>query len=150
MLKERLIPVSFIEGEQVSLKGRNLKTHHPTTKLAPRRYGPFLIDKKLSPVTYRLTLPPSMKIHPVTTFPPFRLPHAYYRLSSLNPVRIPCFVSHVTFPSTITLLLIITCRRDSSSSLSRTLTHYAYPLISDALYDTSTRCGRSFPGLSCI
>ena len=63
--KERLIPINLDEGEQVWLEGRNLKTHHPTTKLAPRRYGPFLVDKKLSPVTYRLTLPPSMKIHPV-------------------------------------------------------------------------------------
>ena len=42
-----------------------MKTHHPTAKLAPQRYGPFPIDKKSSPVTYRLTLPPSMKIHPV-------------------------------------------------------------------------------------
>ena len=63
--KERLIPIDLDEGEQVWLEGRNLKTHHPTTKLAPRRYGPFLVDRKLSPVTYRLTLPPSMKIHPV-------------------------------------------------------------------------------------
>ena len=51
---------------------------------------------------------------------------------------------------TITLPFIVTCRRGSSSSLSRTLTHYAYPLISATLYDTRTRCGRPFPGLSCI
>ena len=36
------------------------------------------------------------------------------------------------------------------SLLSQTLTHYAYLLISDILYDTQTRCGRPFPGLSCI
>ena len=65
MSKEHLILVNFDKGEQVWLKGRNLKTHHPTTKLAPRQYGPFLIDRKLFPVTYHLTLPPSMKIHPV-------------------------------------------------------------------------------------
>ena len=65
MSKERLIPVNFKEGEQVWLEGRNLKTHHPTTKLAPQQYGPFLINRKLPPVTYHLTLPPSMKIHPV-------------------------------------------------------------------------------------
>ena len=34
-------------------------------KLAPHQYGPFLIDKKLSPVTYCLILPSSMKIHPI-------------------------------------------------------------------------------------
>jgi hypothetical protein len=53
------------EGEQVWLEGRHLKTHHPTTKLAPCCYGPFKVATKLSPVTYHLTLPPSMKIHPV-------------------------------------------------------------------------------------
>jgi hypothetical protein len=63
--KERLIPINLDEGKQVWLEGRNLKTHHLTAKLAPRRYGPFRVDKKLSPVTYRLTLPLSMKIHPV-------------------------------------------------------------------------------------
>ena len=63
--KEWLIPVNFEEGEQVWLKGRNLKTHHPTAKLAPQQYGPFPIDKKLSLVMYRLTLPLGMKIHPV-------------------------------------------------------------------------------------
>ena len=65
MSKEHLIPVQFKEGEQVWLEGRNLKTHHLTAKLAPHRYSPFLIAKKLSPVTYHLALPPSMKIHPI-------------------------------------------------------------------------------------
>ena len=63
--KEKPIPTTFDEGEQVWLEGQNLKTHHPMAKLAPRRYGPFRIAKKLSPVTYRLTLPVTMKIHPV-------------------------------------------------------------------------------------
>ena len=63
--KEKPIPVAFSKGDQVWLEGRNLKTHHPTVKLAPRRYSPFPIARKLSPVTYRLTLPATMKIHPV-------------------------------------------------------------------------------------
>ena len=33
--KEKLIPITFNEGDQVWLEGRNLKTHHPTAKLAP-------------------------------------------------------------------------------------------------------------------
>ena len=82
-------------------------------------------------------------------FPPFNLPDTYCRLHSQSCPH-SHFVDHVTFPSTVTLLFIITYRRGSSSSLSRTLTHYAYLLISDALYDTLTRCGRPFPGLSCI
>ena len=58
------IPIQFQPGDLVWLEGRNLKIHHPTHKLAPRRYGPFPIKARLSPVVYRLTLPPSMKIHP--------------------------------------------------------------------------------------
>ena len=32
-------------------------------KLMPRRYGPFKITKKISPVVYQLDLPQSIKIH---------------------------------------------------------------------------------------
>ena len=34
--KEKLISVNFKEGEQMWLKGQNLRTHHPVAKLAPR------------------------------------------------------------------------------------------------------------------
>jgi len=57
------IPIEFNEGDQVWLEGRHLKTHHPTTKLAPCRYGPFPVTAKLSLVMYRLNLPPRMKVH---------------------------------------------------------------------------------------
>ena len=97
-----------------------------------------------------LRLPYPFPPLPVTTFPPFSFPHAYYGPPSRSPIRVPSSVSHVTFPFTVTLLSVITCQRGSSSSLSRTLTHYAYLLISGSWYDTSTRCGRPFPGLSCI
>ena len=83
-------------------------------------------------------------------FSTLSFPHAYYRLSSRSPVRIPYSISHVTFPFTVTLLFVITCQRGSSSFLSQTLTHYAYLLISAAPYNTLTHCGRPFPGLSCI
>jgi hypothetical protein len=35
---------------------------HPTAKLAPRRYGPFLITKVISPVVFRLKIPDHWKI----------------------------------------------------------------------------------------
>ena len=60
-----MILTKFEEGDQVWLEGCHLKTHHPTMKLAPRRYGPFPIIAKLSPVTYRLNLPLRMKVHNV-------------------------------------------------------------------------------------
>ena len=66
----------------------------------------------------------------VTTFPSLSLPHAYYRLPSLIPFTFP--FSSATSPSLSLshFFSVITCRRGSPSSLSRTLTHYAYLLIS--------------------
>ena len=58
-------PRSFVIGNKVWLDARNLKTSAPSKKLSPRRYGPFTILKQVSPVAYRITLPPSMKIHNV-------------------------------------------------------------------------------------
>jgi hypothetical protein len=55
----------FEEGEQVWLEGTNLRLSHPTAKLAPRRYGPFEITKKISPVVFRLKLPTHWTIHDV-------------------------------------------------------------------------------------
>jgi hypothetical protein len=42
-----------------------LKTTHPTTKLAPKRYGPFTIKKRVSDVVFQLELPHQWKIHNV-------------------------------------------------------------------------------------
>ena len=52
-------------GDKVWLLRRNLKTHRPSDKLDYRRLGPFLVDKQINEVAYRLDLPTSMKIHPV-------------------------------------------------------------------------------------
>jgi len=50
------------EGDQVWLEGRNL-TIASNRKLFPKRYGPFKVSQKISPVAMQLVLPPSMKIH---------------------------------------------------------------------------------------
>ena len=52
-------------GDQVWLDGRNIKTYHPTAKLATKRHGPFPIQRVLSPIDYQLTLPEQWKIHDV-------------------------------------------------------------------------------------
>ena len=52
-------------GDQVWLEGHNLKIDWPSTKLAPKRHGPFKIGKVLSPITYQLELPPQWKIHDI-------------------------------------------------------------------------------------
>ena len=55
----------YVPGNKVWLEGKNLKTQYPSAKLAPRRYGPFKIDKPIGTGAYRLLLPKHMKIHPV-------------------------------------------------------------------------------------
>jgi hypothetical protein len=56
---------TFQTGDQVWLDGRNIKTFHPTAKLAPKRHGPFPIIRVLSPINYELRLPVQWKLHPV-------------------------------------------------------------------------------------
>jgi len=55
----------WTEGEKVWLSAANLMTHFPSRKLAPKRHGPFEITTVLSPITYKLKLPKSWKVHPV-------------------------------------------------------------------------------------
>jgi hypothetical protein len=56
---------TFKEGDYVWLEGHNLHLDVPSTKLAPKRHGPFPIKRVLSPITYQLTLPGTWKIHDV-------------------------------------------------------------------------------------
>ena len=52
-------------GDKVWLEGRNLTTTHPSSKLAPRRYGPFSITRVVSRTSYQLKLPLQWKIHDI-------------------------------------------------------------------------------------
>nr|GMC77819.1 peroxidase 64 [Ipomoea batatas] len=61
--------MEFEEGDNVLLK---LRPHHQSSvqrciyqKLAPRYYGSYTIQKKLSAVAYKLALPTSARIHPL-------------------------------------------------------------------------------------
>jgi Integrase zinc binding domain/Chromo (CHRromatin Organisation MOdifier) domain len=56
--------VPFEKGQKIWLDTRNLKMNHHK-KIAPKREGPFEIDEVLGPVTYRLKLPESWRIHNV-------------------------------------------------------------------------------------
>ena len=54
----------FKKGDKVWLDSRNLKTLYHK-KMAPKREGPFEISEALGPVTYRLNLPITWRIHNV-------------------------------------------------------------------------------------
>src|SRR5258708_27454906 len=58
-------PSQFKVGDQVWLDAKNLCLPYQTTKLAPKRHGPFRITKEISPVAYQLRLPASWTIHDV-------------------------------------------------------------------------------------
>ena len=58
-------PDQFKVGAEVWLEGSNLALPYQTRKLAPKRHGPFTITKQISPVTYKLQLPPAWTIHDV-------------------------------------------------------------------------------------
>jgi hypothetical protein len=55
----------YTMGAQVWLEGKNLKLPYQSTKLVPKRYGPFKIIKEVSPVAYQLSLPIAWGIHDV-------------------------------------------------------------------------------------
>jgi hypothetical protein len=55
----------FQQGDQVWLDSKNLKLNYFSKKFTPRREGPFKIKEVLGPLTYRLELPKTWKIHPV-------------------------------------------------------------------------------------
>ena len=63
--KGKTLEQRYLAGDQVWLEGHNLQIDQPSTKLAPKRHGPFKVKKVLSPITYQLELPPQWKIHDV-------------------------------------------------------------------------------------
>ena len=61
----RTEPPAYQVGDLVMLTGRNIKTRRPTKKLDHKNHGPFQIEKIVSPLAVRLTLPRKWKIHNV-------------------------------------------------------------------------------------
>jgi hypothetical protein len=56
---------SFKEGDKAYLIRRNIKTKWPSDKLDYKKLGPFPISQVISKTNYRLSLPKTMRIHPV-------------------------------------------------------------------------------------
>ena len=65
---------------------RNIKTKRPCEKLDYRRLGPFVVQKEINHVAYRLELPATMKVHPV------------FHVSLLEPYRESSFPGRVQSP----------------------------------------------------
>jgi len=68
-------PPAYQVGDLVMLNGRNIKTWRPSKKMDNKNHGPFQIEKIISPLAVRLTLPRKWKIHnvfPVSLLEPYR------------------------------------------------------------------------------
>src|SRR5712671_6763296 len=64
MIKETKFK-EFVIGQKVWLEGKNIKRPYDSPKLSPKRYGPFRVVAKISPVAYKLQIPAMWQIHDV-------------------------------------------------------------------------------------
>ncbi|KAL0156998.1 hypothetical protein M9458_048244, partial [Cirrhinus mrigala] len=71
----------FHVGDRFYLSTRNINLKTDSKKLTARFIGPFKITHRLNPVTFRLQLPTSLRIHPV--FHQSQLKHVFF--SPLSP-----------------------------------------------------------------
>ena len=62
---QSMLPAQYQVNKQVWLKAKHLNLPYQTVKLAPKHHGPFRITKQISPIAYKLELPPAWTIHPV-------------------------------------------------------------------------------------
>jgi hypothetical protein len=63
--QKRLKGPIFKRGEMVYLLRKNFKTTRPSPKLDYKKVGPFKVEEVISDTNYRLSLPSSMRMHPV-------------------------------------------------------------------------------------
>jgi len=58
-------PAVYQVGDQVMLNGRNIQTRGPSWKLDHKNHRPFQVEKVISPLAVKLTLPRKWRIHDV-------------------------------------------------------------------------------------
>ncbi|CAI7871072.1 unnamed protein product [Closterium sp. NIES-54] len=79
---------SVAVGDQVLLDTRNLNLSHLPSNLRPRFCGPFLVEAQVTPVTFRLRLPDTWKLHNafhVQLLKPYKDPNQQFQGRQLPP-----------------------------------------------------------------
>ncbi|CAI7929327.1 unnamed protein product, partial [Closterium sp. NIES-54] len=79
---------SVADGDKVLLDTHNLNLSHLPSKLRPRFCGPFLVEAHVTPVTFRLRLPDTWKLHNafhVQLMKPYKDPNQQFQGRQLPP-----------------------------------------------------------------
>ena len=63
--QHRTASLVYRVGDRVWLNAKNIRIERPSKKLDAKNLGPFEVSEVVSPRSYRLKLPASMKIHNV-------------------------------------------------------------------------------------
>jgi len=64
--QRRTLALVFNPGDKVFLDASDIQTTRPSQKLSHRQLGPFVVERRIGPMAYRLKLPYQMKqLHPV-------------------------------------------------------------------------------------
>jgi len=64
--RRRTLALVFKPGNKVFLDTSDIRTTRPSQKLSHRRLGPFVVERRIGPMAYRLRLSHGMKqLHPV-------------------------------------------------------------------------------------
>jgi len=64
--RRRTLALVFRPGDKVFLDVSDIRTTYPSQKLSYRRLSPFVVERRIGPMAYRLKLPHWMKqLHPV-------------------------------------------------------------------------------------
>jgi len=59
--RQRTLALVFKPNDKVFLNASDIRTMHPLQKLLHRRLGPFVVERWIGPMVYRLRLPHRMK-----------------------------------------------------------------------------------------